>query len=110
MTRAQARVRRIAAERRTKGMAIADAVKAQRADHQVEVDRMDVAAEQSRRDAAREQIFDRMNDGDVAAFEGLHLLDILRAVNILNRDEADEVALAVVIVECKLDQRAHALD
>src|SRR3954463_8420536 len=108
MTRAQPRMRRIAAKRRAERMTIADAMKAQRTDQQMQIDCIDVIAEFARRDTARKQIFYRVNDRDVAAFKALHLLDILRAVNVFYRHEAHEVALAVVIVEREFDQRAHA--
>src|SRR6202012_1551525 len=86
------------------------AMKAQRTDHQMQIDRIEVAAELAGRDAAREQILDRMNHGDIAALERLDLLDVLGAVNVLDRHETHEVALAVVVVEREFDQRAHALD
>src|ERR1700744_2696777 len=110
MPRAQARMRRIAAECRTEGMAITHAVETERTDQQVQIDRIDVAAELPSRDTTREQVLNGVNHGDIAAFEGLDLLDVLRAVNVFNGDEPHEIALTVVVVERKLDERAHALD
>ncbi|ETN80764.1 hypothetical protein NECAME_17971, partial [Necator americanus] len=108
MARAQARMRRVAPERRAERVAIAHAVKAHRTDEQVQVDGIDVVAERATRHAAREQVLDRADRARVAAAEGLQALDVFRAVNVLDGDEAHEVAVAVVIVEGEFDKPAQA--
>lgn len=60
----------------------------------MQVDRVEVAAKLSGRNAAREQILNGMNYSDVTAFERLDLLDVFRAVNIFDGDEATPTGMA----------------
>ncbi|KGS20486.1 hypothetical protein X962_5661 [Burkholderia pseudomallei MSHR7343] len=107
MPRAQPRRRRIAAERRAERIAVRDAMKAERADEQMQIERIDVVAEHAAFDAAREQFLERLDDADVAVLERLQLLDVFRAVNVLDRHEAHEIAMPVVIVEREFDEPAQ---
>ena len=74
----------------------------------MQVDGVDVIAEGAFAAAAREDAVERRDHAGVELAQLQILLQVLAVVDILDADEADEVRIALVMVEGRLDQPAQA--
>ncbi|MOA01776.1 hypothetical protein D3C78_1211980 [compost metagenome] len=88
-------------------MAVGDAEEAERADQQVQVARLDAGTEDAGGHAAVEDFRHFGEDRLVQRADHLRLGQVRGVVDVLDADQADEVDVAVVVLEGELDHAAQ---
>src|SRR5580692_5154344 len=100
-------VEQVDAEDRAEAVPVGHPEEAERADHQVDVDGLGPPLEGAAGVAALEDARDHRDDRAVEGGDRGRLGDELAVVDVLDRDEADEVGVRLLVIEGELGEGAH---